>query len=259
MKNLFKINGALCVAVFFLVHLTQHQTSAQKWRSNFFIRHLENTHKNEVYVLGTLYKRHENTNAYNLEALKKVIISINPQVLVLDVTPEELRLQKVYPGKIEYTNVIFPLVNSNNYRVYPAEPDEPEFSTIVNEVTKAHSDFKKNQPSWSRSLEEYNTSLYQLLIHSWKNVADANGKTTDQLLAAKLRLEGEVIGKGQAESWKIWNRHTTDVVLQALKENIGKRTLVITGIENASFIRQNLKNEGVNLVDMEAWLNKRLL
>lgn len=259
MKNLLKINGVLCIAMFIIMQLSNDQSSAQNWRSSIFIRHLENHSRNEVYVLGTLYKRHEQSKTYDLDALQKVITSINPQVLVLDVSPKELKEQKVYPGKVEYTKIIFPYIRSNKLTVYAGEPDEPMFSTIVNEATKAHETFNKDQPVLSGSLEAYNKALYQLLIRSWKNVADANGKTTDLLLSAKMTLEGELIGEGQAGSWKTWNRHTTDIVLKALKENNGQRILVITGIENAAFIRQNLKEEKVKLVDMEVWLNKRNL
>ena len=49
----------------------------------------------EVYVLGTLYKRHESVPIYSLEVLRKIVEQIRPDVLVLDCTPSEVRAQRV--------------------------------------------------------------------------------------------------------------------------------------------------------------------
>ena len=50
-------------------------------------------------------------------------------MIVTDCTPTEIREQKVHASKIEYPQVIFPLVQQHGYRVYAGEPDEP-FITI---------------------------------------------------------------------------------------------------------------------------------
>jgi hypothetical protein len=54
--------------------------------------------KAQVFVVATLYKRHESVPAYDLATLRKVILAIKPEVLVLDITPDELKNEKVWDG-----------------------------------------------------------------------------------------------------------------------------------------------------------------
>jgi len=77
----------------------------------------------ELFVLATIYAWHKSVAVYDLPALRKIILAIDPEVLVLDVTPSELKEWKVWPGKVEYTEVVFPLVRNGRYRLYPAEPE----------------------------------------------------------------------------------------------------------------------------------------
>jgi hypothetical protein len=87
--------------------------------------------RTEIFVLGTLYTRHETTPAYDLKTLRRIILDIGPDVLVVDCTPTEVREQKVHPSKVEYPDAIFLLARERAYKVYAAEPDEPLFSEIV--------------------------------------------------------------------------------------------------------------------------------
>src|SRR5687768_16873340 len=76
----------------------------------------------EVYVVATLYQRHASTPAYAYDTLRAVIARLRPDVVVLDVSPRELRQQSVHPSKAEYPSVIFPFVRERGLRAYAAEP-----------------------------------------------------------------------------------------------------------------------------------------
>src|SRR5262245_37575295 len=45
----------------------------------------------ELFVLATLYTRHKSVAVYDPPALRKIILAIDPEVMVLDVTPSELK------------------------------------------------------------------------------------------------------------------------------------------------------------------------
>jgi hypothetical protein len=49
----------------------------------------------DVFVLATLYRRHQSTPAYDHPRLRALIERIAPEVVVLDVSPRELRDQAV--------------------------------------------------------------------------------------------------------------------------------------------------------------------
>ena len=214
--------------------------------------------KSEVFVLATLYKRHESVAVYDLPTLRRIILAVKPEAVVLDVNPNELKEQKVHASKIEYPNVIFPLVKSENYLAYAAEPAEPMFTEIVRAGTKAFGQFEKDSPEKSAAMKRYTADLYEALKFSWQPPADVNGALTDKLVSGKQALEVKFIEVFD-ENERRWNQHTTDVVLRAVKENPNKRVLVLIGIENCYWVRDALRNnKKINLIDMEQWLRTNL-
>ncbi|MDQ3711309.1 MAG: hypothetical protein M3388_03730 [Acidobacteriota bacterium] len=215
--------------------------------------------KNEVFIVGTLYKRHETVAVYDLQTLRRIILSIKPDVIVLDVTPDELRLEKVHASKIEYPNVIFPLIKSENYRAYAAEPAEPLFGEIVQSVSRGFQIFEKENPDGSAAMKQYTASLFETLKLSWKTPAAVNGALTDKVLSGKAALRENFVAEYK-NGQRRWNQHTTDAVLRAVKENPKKRVLVLLGIENCYWVRNALRNNSkINLIDMENWLRAKRL
>jgi hypothetical protein len=145
---------------------------------------------------------------------------------VLDVTPRELRDERVHPSKQEYPRVIFPLVRERGLRAYAGEPDRA-----------------------------YESATYAALARLWSTPARVNGPLTDQMLAARRRYQDEVAGDRVADAWRRWTEHTVSVVRRAAGEHPGRRILVLVGVENAPQVRGALRRHPeLELVDVEAWL-----
>jgi hypothetical protein len=210
----------------------------------------------EVFVLATLYGRHASTPAYGHAELRGLIERIRPDVVVLDVSPRELREQTVAASKREYPEVIFPLVRQHRYRAYAGEPDEPEFSTIVGQLSRALASFRSEQPALAAADREYERAIFSALAQSWRTPADVNGALTDQLLAARRAYQDGVAGAQVGDAWRRWNAHAVSTVVRAHRENPGKRILVLVGVENCPRLRADLAGvPGLRLVDMERWLS----
>lgn len=212
---------------------------------------------NEVFVVGTLYKRHEQVPAFSVDVLKRLIADIKPSVLVLDVTPTELEKKTVFPGKIEYTQGVFPLLTQQTYTVYAAEPAEPMFSEIVQAVATAHQQFPKDKPAQSAAVKKHEEATYELLKLHWTSVANVQDEVTAAALRATIELSGAMMGPVIRNAGQRWDRHTADVVLKAVAEQPGKRILVLTGIRNRPLVTENLRAvAGIKLIDMPAWLQQ---
>jgi hypothetical protein len=215
--------------------------------------------RTQVFVLGTLYKRHEAVPRYDLPALRRAITAIRPDALVLDVTPEELATRKVWPGKIEYPGVVFPFIDAGRYRVYPAEPAPPMFSEIVDSIAGAIETLAREQPDVSAGLQRFKDATYGALYASWQSPADVNSEMTDSVMAGKQALESRLVGPAMLDGGERWNRHVLDVIRTAARENRGRRVLVLVGIENRHWFMDHLRDESdVELIDMEAWLRRHL-
>ncbi len=213
--------------------------------------------KTDVYVVGTLYRRHATVAAYDLATVRRIVQAIKPDVLVVDCTPQEVRDRRVHESKIEYAQIIFPLIQEQSYKVYPAEPDEPLFTEIVQAAAAAHKTFQSTKPQESAALQDYVKATYAALAIHWRGPADVQDTLTGQVLAARVALDGRMVGT--AEYTARWNQHWTDAILRAVRENPGKRVLALTGIENRAWIVDALtKSPDVELVDMPSWLQSNL-
>ena len=212
----------------------------------------------QIFVLGTLYTRHQSIPAYDLDALRRTVLAIGPDVLVVDCTPSEIREQKVHASKVEYPQVIFPLVQQHDYRVYAAEPDEPLFTQIVQPLAQARSAFAKAQPDQARTLEEYDRATWRALALYWKSPADAHDATTGLALAGRKALDTSVYGDLQAQANTRWIEHWVRIVRQAAAENPGKKILAVAGIDNREEIERELRGDpALTVVDMAKWLRGR--
>jgi len=208
----------------------------------------------DVYVVATLYQRHATTPAYSHDTLRQVIRRIGPDVVVLDVSPNELAEQKVHPSKAEYPEVIFPLVRSEKYRAYPGEPPEPTFTEIVTELGAELKRFQADSQRYAAD-RTYGTATYAALAELWRSPADVNGSVTDEMLRARRAYQDRLAGAKVAAAWERWNAHAATMVRAAARENPGKRILVLIGVENTGPLRATLKEDpGIRLVDVEAWL-----
>jgi hypothetical protein len=211
--------------------------------------------RSDVFVLATLYRRHATTPAYDHDTLHRLIERINPEVVVLDVSPRELREQTVHPSKGEYPQVIFPLLREHRYRAYAGEPDEPEFSTIVGHLGRALTAFRTNHPAVADADHAYEEATFRALAESWRTPADVNSPLTDRLLAARRQYQDHVAGPEVAEAWRLWHEHAVATVRRAHRENPGKRILVLIGVENCPHLRSALRElPELRLIDMDEWL-----
>jgi hypothetical protein len=211
----------------------------------------------EVFLLGTLYKRHEQVPAYDVATLTRIVETVAPEVLVLDVTPDELKKQAVFPGKVEYTKGIFPLLKKHKFIVYPAEPAEPLFTEIVDAAKASLARFDKEQPVLSASFKRTEKNVYTVLGSHWTSAARVQDNITGEMIDSVARLQGELVGSAIKDGDERWDRHTADVVIKAASEHPGKRILVLTGIRNRPLVQRYLQAApDLRLVDMPAWLTK---
>src|SRR5262245_43034465 len=209
----------------------------------------------DVYVIGSLYGLHASAPGYDLQALRRIVVAIDPQVLVLDCTPREIATRTVHASKIEYPEVIFPLMRERQYVVYAAEPDEPMFSDIVTSIVEASQDLKRTRPEAAQALDQFKKATDSALTAYWRSPADAHDAITAQMLAAREALQNRMIGPAAETGSVRWNRHWADSIVRAARENPGRRILALTGIANRSSITLALKGAtGIKVIDTTSWL-----
>lgn len=213
------------------------------------------TQDTEIFVLGALGALHEKEESFRYETLDRVIRAIKPDVMLLEVTPEELAGRLETKGRSEYPNVVWPMLGQAGApKVYAMEAAQPLYGELINEGNRIWGDFAKQRNVESSALTAHSDATTDILLAHWKSAADTQDEATDALADARNRLIAELLPTGAALQVR-WDRVMVDVVRKAIAENPGKRVLVLGSHRNRFMFVDVLREvPGTRLVDMKGWM-----
>lgn len=207
----------------------------------------------EVYVVGALHRLHATEAAFAYADLRRIIEAIEPEVMLLEVRPDELAERKETPGRPEYPAVVWPLLATMKTTALPMEPGGATFQAMVDKATAMFAAFAKERPAQSAYTDNLRRSLETALQAHWRHPADAHDRVTADLVRAQaLALEalgGREFTVGQAE----WDGFMVEQARTAIRANPGKRVLILGSYRNRAAFIEGLKGEG-SIVEMDAWL-----
>jgi hypothetical protein len=204
----------------------------------------------EVAVLATLHAMHADVPAYSAKVLERTILGLSPDVLCIEVRPERYAERAPEANKVEYPQVVYPLIDAHGYAVYPMEPAAPRFDAILGPYLAAGRAFQAAQPGVAAAFSAQNEALYATLRHYWTSPARVNDAVTDAQMRAKHGLQAALVGPGEQAGWEAWNQHFLDVVVRAAQAHPGKRIVVLVGAEHAYWLRERLSRQpGLRLLD----------
>lgn len=211
----------------------------------------------KVFVLSTLHNFHSGNEYYSFETLSKIVKSLRPDIICVELSKADLDSRRTQKIKQEYQLSIFPLADKYNYSLVPLEPSEPKFSELVDLVRRSETELKSNSPEKAEAFSEYSDSLYDYLFSSWNSPYSVNSRQTDALFEVKHRFQDKLFGPLQAQGWEGWNQHFMEVIRNSAAENPGTRIVVLVGVEHAYWIRNQLRSEsGTRLIESDRALTK---
>jgi len=209
----------------------------------------------EVAVLAALHRMHAEVPAYPASALEAAILRLDPAVLCIEVRPDRFAQRAQEANKIEYPEVVYPLLRARPYRVYPMETDSPRFEDILGPYMAASRAFSETQPRAAAAFSDYGKAMYAALRAYWTSPARVNDAVTDQHMRAKHALQEALGGEGERAGWDAWNRQFLAVIERAAGESPGKRIVVVVGAEHGYWLREHLAHSpGIRLLDTAALL-----
>ena len=206
--------------------------------------------KTEVFVLSALHQYHGKDNTYTFERLSEIVEGYRPDVIVAELTPADLESRKEQKTKQEYQNSIFPAADKLKAKLVAMEPGEPMFSELVGLIRDSDSETREKHRDAADAFSKYTDSLYDYLFSYWKSAAEVNSPRTDALFEVKHEFQNKVFGEKQERGWEGWNTHFLETILNAVKENPGKRIIVVVGAEHSYWLRKRLRvSDGIKLVE----------
>ncbi len=209
--------------------------------------------KPRVLVLSTLHRFHEQVAGYGYPELDRIIRALSPDVLLVEVSGEDLDARADETEKREYPMVVYPLIDALGIQAHPLEPSGDSRAALIRRKRQAEQQLRD-----SGQYEECSWFLdrwLQDLIASWKTAADANSARTDAAVLAKNEVLDPRYPPDYAQVWDEWNRHFFERITQVLDQTKPRLALVLVGLEHSSWLRPRLaRRAGFDLVDAEAVL-----
>ncbi|WP_417456554.1 hypothetical protein [Kordiimonas sp.] len=210
---------------------------------------------NSIYVVGALHSLHEREDSFTYEKLREIIERLNPDIMVLEVRPDELAELKDTPGRPEYPAVIWPMLKSDGPAAVAMEPGEEDFARMAGQASAAFKAFAEENPAGFDFLKRYRTAFEMALVSYWESPAQSHDGNTRDLVEGYKRVQFSFFHESGAENQAEWDGYMANIALEVALANPEKRILVLGSFRNRHVLEDALKN-GVpaRVVDTAAWL-----
>lgn len=183
--------------------------------------------RTKVAVLGTLAEFHSEPIPYDLPALVQLVAHLGPDLLCLDITPEQWRQQDYNDLPPEYREALLPLAHQTDIVVVPIgsqnPPQEPTASgwrgRLIMVFRHWLATIQRTAPSPAAVNQGWRHQVANLLYHS------------NAMLAG-----GQVL-----RDWQTHRGHLTHQVLELVRRDPGRRILVVVNVRHCHHIRPELR------------------
>jgi hypothetical protein len=204
----------------------------------------------EVVVLATLHQYHPKVPRYGYADLGAAVEQLQPHVLALQLTAEDIASRAPQRTRQEYPQSIYPLLERHSYFTVALEPSGARRAALLDKLVTADRAFTRSAPEQARAFEAFGSQLFSYLLENWRSACDVNSAQTDALMEVKHRFQDAITPADQAAAWDGWNQHFLGQIKRAATAHPGKRVVALVGVEHAYWLRAQLREQpGLRLMD----------
>lgn len=191
-----------------------------------------------VLVVGALHALHEREPAFDYAGLRAAIVAFAPDVLVLEVRPDELAERKATPGRPEYPAVVWPLLAQMNIDAVAMEPGGESFTAISGAASAAFEALRRRDPAGTAALARLDSAAEEILLGYWRTAAQVQDTTTATLAAGRQAAQIALAGPAFATAQARWDAHMALQTSAAVRANPGRRVMVIGSYSNRAMLER---------------------
>lgn len=210
-----------------------------------------------VLIVGALHHLHEREPAFDYNRLRASILAFKPDVLVLEVRPDELAERKVTPGRPEYPAVIWPLLTEMSVEAVAMEPGGEMFKEIAGAAGEAFEALKKRDPEGAAALSRLEKATDDVLLAYWQAPAQVQDEQTSAIAAGVQAAQFALAGPSFVAAQARWDSYMAGQVVRTVRSHPAKRVMVIASYKNRTLlertVRQSVKDR---VVDAAPWFAK---
>jgi len=179
-------------------------------------------------VLGTLAEFHRESIPYDLGALVRLVTDLRPDLLCLDITPDQWQRRDFGDLPPEYRDALLPLAHQTDIVVAPIAgarpPDEPAAT------------------GWRGRLIALLRRWLATLQRTSPDPAAINEGWRHHVADLLYSLIAWLAGSDVQRAWRAHTAHLTRQVLEVARRDPGCRILVVVNVRHCHHIRPALKH-----------------
>lgn len=212
--------------------------------------------KDRVMVLGALHTLHEREAIFDYGALHNTILAFAPDILVLEVRPDELSDRKPTPGRPEYPAVVWPLLDERPVKAVAMEPGGELFTDLTGAAGAAFEALRQRDPAGAAALSALAKAVDEALLAYWQTPRQIQDEQTAEiangLQAAQFALAGPPFAAAQAR----WEGHMASQAAQTVLANPGKRVMVLASYRNRAMLEKAMRDVAPQrVIEAATWLD----
>ncbi len=212
----------------------------------------------EVVVIGALHRLHETEDAFGYAELERLIRAARPDVLVLEVTPEELAGFTDTRGPPEYPKVVWSLVREGKAKAVAMEPGGALYAEMTTAAGALIAAADKANPEGARFAADYRKAYEGSLTAYWKSAADTQDANTEALARGWYVVQDSLYGPEFQRAQDRWDGFMAEAAAKAVADNPGKRVMVLGSYRNRHRLQAAIRAKAADrLVDTSEWIRAR--
>lgn len=208
-----------------------------------------------VVIVGALHHLHEREPAFDFSRLRLSILAFKPDVLVLEVRPDELAERKATPGRPEYPAVVWPLLTEISAEAVAMEPGGEMFKEIAGAAGEAFEALRKRDPEGAAALSRLEKATDDVLLAYWQAPGQVQDEQTAAIAAGLQAAQFALAGPSFAAAQTRWDSYMAGQVVRTVRSHPAKRVMVIASYKNRALLERMVRQSVADrVVDAAPWL-----
>lgn len=207
-----------------------------------------------VLIVGALHQLHDREPAFGYDRLRASILAFKPDILVLEVRPDELAERKATPGRPEYPAMVWPLLTEMRVDAVAMEPDGEMFKELAGEAGAAFAALSQRDPEGAAALSRLEKAMDDVLLAYWQSPAQVQNEQTAAIAAGVQAAQFALAGPSFAAAQARWDSHMAGQVVRTVRSHPGKRVMVIASYKNRALLERMVRKAVAGrVVDAAPW------
>ena len=178
-------------------------------------------------MLGTMAEFHRDPIPYDLAALVRLVRDLRPDLLCLDMTPEQWRQRDFRDLPPEYRDALLPLAHQTDIVVVPIAGDRPPAEPMAR--------------GWQGALIALLRRVLAFVQRTAPGPTALNDGPRHHVADFLYSLIARLGGPDTVQAWRAHTDHLVRQVLDVASRDPGRRILVVVNLRHCHYIRPALR------------------